>query len=379
MPSVDVLISSPVVETFRVSQVRGMFDLPPDSAVSQSWRFDFPIETEPWQIGLIVGPSGSGKSVVARHVFKSAYFHTGYKWPRNKSVVDGFPSHLSGEDVTAALSCVGFSSPPHWLKPFRHLSNGQQFRAELARLMLENRPTVVCDEFTSVVDRDAAKISSAAISKALRKRERPQFVALSCHYDVVEWLRPDWVLNMATREFARVRLRRRPKIELRVRACNATAWPVFRTHHYLSGRLAAQSTCFVATWNGTPVAFTSYLSQMHATVRNVKREHRTVVLPDFQGVGIGVALSDWLGAYVAARGWRFTSVTSHPAMIAHRMRSPNWVLRRRGRARPGGRLQTQNENAARMEAARAVHSRGRITASFTYVGKPLNTLAAFEL
>ena len=103
MPSVDVLISSPVVETFRVSQVRGMFDLPPDSAVSQSWRFDFPIETEPWQIGLIVGPSSSGKSVVARHVFKSAYFHTGYKWPRNKSVVDGFPSHLSGEDVTAAL------------------------------------------------------------------------------------------------------------------------------------------------------------------------------------------------------------------------------------------------------------------------------------
>jgi hypothetical protein len=44
----------------------------------------------------------------------------------------------------------------------------------------------------------------------------------------------------------------------------------------------------------------------------VWREHRTVVLPDFQGVGIGDALSEWLGAYLRSWGIRIRSLTSHP-------------------------------------------------------------------
>ena len=91
---------------------------------------------------------------------------------------------------------------------------------------------------------------------------------------------------------------------------------LFRGHHYLTGRVHRQARCWVATWNDVPVAFTSTMPLVGHT--GVWRKHRTVVLPDFQGVGIGNALSKWLGAHLKSWGLRFTSVTSHPAMIRHR-------------------------------------------------------------
>ena len=60
---------------------------------------------------------------------------------------------------------------------------------------------VAFDEFTSVVDRTVAKVCSAAIAKGIRQGHIPcRFVAVTCHYDVAEWLEPDWVLDMATGE-----------------------------------------------------------------------------------------------------------------------------------------------------------------------------------
>jgi hypothetical protein len=72
---------------------------------------DIPIEGTDWQLGLIVGPSGSGKTTIGKRLFPDAYFHTGYLWPEIRSVVDGFPDHPEGRDITQALSSVGFASP----------------------------------------------------------------------------------------------------------------------------------------------------------------------------------------------------------------------------------------------------------------------------
>jgi hypothetical protein len=62
-----------------------------------------------------------------------------------------------------------------------------------------DRPLLV-DEFSSVVDRQVAKIGAHAVQKWVRRNAR-QFVAVSCHYDIVDWLRPDWVLEPATMSF----------------------------------------------------------------------------------------------------------------------------------------------------------------------------------
>jgi GNAT superfamily N-acetyltransferase len=361
MPKDHLLIESPVEASFRVEQVRGMFDVPEQAAIRHEWDVDIPIEDFAWQVGLIVGPSGSGKTTIGRRLFPDALFHTGYAWPETGAVVDGFPAHLDGRDITQALSSVGFSSPPHWLKRYAHLSNGQKFRCELARLMLEDAELVLFDEFTSVVDRDAAKVSSAAVAKALRRRGKPRLIALSCHYDIIDWLDPDWVYNTADGNFARRLLRGRPPVELRIHKATPAAWTLFRGHHYLTARLHRAARCWVATWDGVPVAFTSCMPLVgHA---GVWREHRTVVLPDFQGVGIGNALSEWLGGYLKSWGIRFTSVTSHPAMIRHRNKSPLWRMKRFGH------LKAHKRKVLRQIGMLAdTSSTSRLTASFEYVG-----------
>jgi ABC-type ATPase involved in cell division/GNAT superfamily N-acetyltransferase len=366
VPRSHLLIESPVEASFRVAQIQGLFDVPEQAAIRHEWDVDIPVEGVEWQIGLVVGPSGSGKTTIGKRLFPDALFHTGYPWPETKAVVDGFPAHLEGREITQALSSVGFSSPPHWLKRYAHLSNGQKFRCELARLMLEDAEVVVFDEFTSVVDREAAKVSSAAIAKALRRRGKPKLVALSCHYDVVDWLDPDWTYNTADGSFARRCLRGRPPIELRVHKATPAAWALFKQHHYLTARLHRAARCWVATWGGVPVAFTSCMPLVGHS--GVWREHRTVVLPDFQGVGIGNALSEWLGAYLRSWGIRFTSVTSHPAMIRHRSKSPNWRMKRFGHLKAH-----ERKVHRRIGMLADTSSTARLTASFEYVGPPLGS------
>jgi GNAT superfamily N-acetyltransferase len=372
VPSADILIESPVESSFRVQQVRGMFDVPDADVVKHEWHVEMPCEEKPWKIGLIVGPSGSGKTTIGKRLFPDALFHEGYDWPETAALIDGFPKELGAADITKALSSVGFSSPPHWLKRFNHLSNGQKFRCELARVMLEEADTVIFDEWTSVVDRDAAQVASSAVAKALRKNNGPRLVALSCHFDVIDWLNPDWVYNVASGEYHWRSLQQRPAIELRIHKAGTDAWKIFQGHHYLTKSLHKAARCFVATWRDKPVAFTSFINFCHSKVSHTKREHRTVVLPDYQGVGIGNAVSEWLGAFVTASGYRFQSTTSHPAMIRHRHKSPLWVVKRIGHVAAPGRKPSRNHSA---RAIRAGASTSRVTAGCEYIGPALTDLA----
>src|SRR5205085_12464580 len=185
--------------------------------------------------------------------------------------------------VTGLLCSVGFSSPPAWLRPFHCLSTGQQFRTRLALLLAHHPTLVVFDEFTSVVDRTVARIGSAALAKTVRKRGQ-QFVAVTCHEDVEPWLNPDWVYRPAEQRFQWRSLQRRPPVELSVFRCRHEAWVAFAPHHYLSHSLARGAVCFLATWQGRPVAFSAWLPKLGRGPPG-RREHRTVTLPDYQGVG----------------------------------------------------------------------------------------------
>lgn len=358
---------TPVVRTGRALQLEGLFDVPPAERSALTWDVDLPVEADDWRIGLIVGASGSGKSTLAREAFPEAMID-GYEWPADRAVVDGFPSELGIKDVTAALSSVGFSSPPAWLRPFRCLSNGEQFRTTLARALCDPRPLVVVDEFTSVVDRTVAQVGSAAVAKAVRRTPGKKFVAVTCHDDVEAWLCPDWVVRMPTGEFARRSLRR-PPITLEVCRVGREAWDAFKHHHYLDTSLAVVAKCFVAFWDGRPVAFASCLH--HVGRHSFWREHRTVCLPDFQGVGIGNALSEFVAGVMKATGKRYGSTTSNPAMIRHRMRSPLWRCLRAPSltAREVGRRTSKSKQLGqrRLFKTRAFN---RLTAGFEYLGPP---------
>ena len=172
MPPSEIEVSCPIHRSFRTAQIAGMFDLPEQHEVTERFSYELPSMKEPWQIGLIVGPSGSGKSTVARTEFGDAIDHP-TAWPDDRAIIDCF-ADLTSRQATALLTAVGFSSPPSWIKPYSVLSRGEQFRCDLARAIAAaaNRDDrlVVFDEFTSVVDRDVARIASAAVSRQIRSR-----------------------------------------------------------------------------------------------------------------------------------------------------------------------------------------------------------------
>lgn len=367
MPRVDAVVSCPIQRTFRTDQCAGMFDLKIEDKASEIFGVEIPDENEDWQIGCIVGPSGSGKTSIARQAFGKRLF-TGCRWPRDKSVLDGFDKDLSIKEITHTLTSVGFASPPAWLKPYHVLSNGEKFRCDLARALLGGDKLVVYDEFTSVVDRTVGKIGSAAVSKSIRKgRIKQKFVAVTCHYDVVEWLEPDWVVDMASGRLARGRLRR-PQIRLTIAPVHRSFWALFRRHHYLNTALGATAQqCYVAFWEDRPIAFSCWFNSMTRSRRKGDmREHRTVVLPDFQGVGIGNRLSEFCASIFQGAGYRAFSTTSHPAVIHSRSKSPLWKRLRLSRVSRMGHNATfaRTSKTGRYEAISA----GRVTAGFLYIG-----------
>jgi len=140
MPTVDLYLQTPVVRTPRVLQLEGIFDLPPSRVSHGRWVARLPFEEKAWHIGLIVGPSGSGKSSIARQLWPAQMAYEP-AWPEDRAIIDAFPEQRSIKQIVALLCSVGFSSPPAWLRPYRVLSTGQQFRAKLARLLAEASPS----------------------------------------------------------------------------------------------------------------------------------------------------------------------------------------------------------------------------------------------
>lgn len=356
----SIIVSSPIVQSPRVLQLSGMFDVPPSERSELSWDVDLPLDEKPWNIGLIVGPSGAGKSTVARALFGDKLTER-FDWPTDKSVVDAFPKGMPVKTIVSYMTSVGFSSPPSWLRPFHALSNGEQFRVTIARALAETSELVVIDEFTSVVDRQVAQIASNSVQKTVR-REGRQFVAVTCHYDVIDWLQPDWVYQPHVNEFQWRSLQCRPQLKLEVYPIDRAAWRVFKHHHYMSADLSSAAQCFGGFINGECVAFTSYLHFPHPKRKNIKMGHRLVVLPDYQGLGIGGRLDDWLGLHLYKQGFEYRNVVAHPAMIAYYTKSPRWKLDRTGFGVAAGKH--ANKSIHKHNAAVTIR---RITSSFVYV------------
>lgn len=358
----EIELECPVQRTFRVAQIAGMFDVSVEEKSKQHFRFERPPLESPWNIGLIVGPSGSGKSTVAKELFPGKTY-TGGNWSKDRSVVDSF-GDFPIKTITKLLTTVGFSSPPGWIKPYSVLSNGEKFRCDLARALSGDDPessgeipVVVFDEFTSVVDRNVAKIASAAICKSIKSGAiQKKFVAVSCHYDITEWLEPDWVLDTSHGNVSRRSLRR-PEIHLRIVPCNRRAWSLFARHHYLSGSLAPGARCFLGLWEKEPVAFCAVLPLMGFTGR--RRISRVVVLPDYQGIGIGSAFLEGIGKIHHSQNLRLSITGSHPSILQHCSRSEKW---RTTNLMKTGAVRTKNGKPQYKSSS------GRCVVSFEYIG-----------
>ena len=174
--------------TYNVKYILDKFDMKDINKQTFEGIIDLDFD---WNVGLIVGNSGTGKSTIAKELFGDDYI-TNFDY-NNKSIVDNFDDNKI-DDIINMMTSVGLSSTTTWLKPYNVLSGGEKMRCDLAKSLLSSKELIVFDEFTSVVDRNIAKIGSFVVQKNVRKSNK-KFIAVGCHFDVEDWLMPDWVFN----------------------------------------------------------------------------------------------------------------------------------------------------------------------------------------
>lgn len=312
---------SEIIRTIRVQQLEAMFSVPAEQKLTVILDINIPIEERQWQIGLIVGPSGSGKSLTMKHTFGMP---TTYRWD-SRSVIDDFDTKYSMEEISRVCQSVGFNTIPAWLRPYSVLSNGEKFRVEIARRLLTSDNPILIDEFTSVVDRQIAQIASFAVAKFIRSQSEKQLVAASCHYDIIDWLQPDWMYEPASGSFSWRSLRPRPPIEVEVTRVKYEAWPIFAPFHYMSPDLSRAARCFGLYVNNQIASFCGVLYRPHPHVTDIMGFTRMVTLPDWQGLGLAIVLANTIGAAYKAIGKRLHSYPNHPAWIRSYQRCKEWM------------------------------------------------------
>lgn len=327
MPTLSVHNRVSDFNTYRAARVKSLFN------AESGCNFDLDIEADlsgDWNIGVIVGPSGSGKTSLGKVVFGEDLIHDYTKgWAPDRPIVDCIAPEGDFNEVTGSLAAVGLGTVPSWLRPFHVLSNGEQFRAGLARILCEKPQRIVIDEFTSVIDRQIAKVGSLAFAKSWR-RSNPtgKVVLLTPHYDVLDWIQPDWIIDTKTGHFERGCLRQSPEIHVEVLKTNASYWRFFKPHYYLDLAMPPAAEYFVGLVDGE---LACHLAVCPFFTANAYRATRLVTMPEWQGAGVGSRFLDWVCQYhldgKGRCGKRYPTLfhTSHPQLIGALRRSPRWI------------------------------------------------------
>jgi ABC-type Mn2+/Zn2+ transport system ATPase subunit len=294
MQNYSVILSSVVSESFRCSMAAQSVDFDPKSKSVHKFNVAADLDS-PWSVGLIVGASGSGKTTLAKKIFGDDCFD--FKIDETKPIIEQFPEELSYNECQSALMGVGLTQVPCWIRPVYTLSNGQKARA-IAALQMATNDSFVVDEWTSVVDRTVAKAMSNCLSKHARRINK-RICAVSCHYDVAEWLNPDWIIDCNKQTYTDRRLlwqnfKRSEQLEFTIREINSSSWRYFSKYHYLSDKVPGGKTVFFGLFcNDEQIGFQCFANYTpHRDKRTKMQMHsnRTVIHPDYVGLGLGIKL-----------------------------------------------------------------------------------------
>lgn len=187
------------------------------------------LELRPGSILLVTGPSGSGKTSILANIAEqvdSPLWVGDRQTTSPRPIVDGIAPGRPLATALEILTACGLGEPRLWIRRYADLSDGEKFRASLARaigwsITSRRGAPIICDEFTSLLHRRAAR----AIAHNLRKlvsRHRLIFIAAAAQDDVAEDLQPDETVRLGGPAPARlthrpsdkaVSLRRRATIE----------------------------------------------------------------------------------------------------------------------------------------------------------------------
>ena len=187
---------STIPTSFKWQYVKWKFDISWEK-LEDTFEWEIPIEWKERNIWVIVWPSWTWKSTIAKELFWDKFADLNY-W--NKAVIDEIDWNI--DEVIDLFNKVWFNTPKSRLKPYSVLSNWEKMRVDLVKSLVSKQDIIIFDEYTSVVDRVVAQVASYALQKTIRKQKK-KFIAISCHYDILERLEPDRIFDTKTFTFTK--------------------------------------------------------------------------------------------------------------------------------------------------------------------------------
>lgn len=124
----------------------------------------------------------------------------------------------------------------------------------------------------------------------------------------------------------------------------------------MSTEINNSAECYIGYLDDAPVCFFAVLHFPHAEVKNFKKGHRLVVLPDYQGLGIGHKFSTFIADMYKKRGFRFIITSSTKSLFHQRAKDDRWIITRKGRT---------GESAGMLKGTT---SERKMTYSYEYIG-----------
>jgi ABC-type dipeptide/oligopeptide/nickel transport system ATPase subunit len=303
-------------------------DIDIDEKSSHIKKISADVDTK-FNIGLIVGSSGSGKTTLARQIYDEKFYEK-ETLDLSKSIMDQFPKSMSYDDISKCLCSIGLTSVPCWIRPAYTLSNGQRFRAEVAIKCANSQDDqeIIIDEWTSVVDRTVAKVMSHSIQKFARKFNK-RIVLLSCHYDVIDWLLPDWIIDCNVDRFEdrrSLRQERAERINIEIKECDKATWKNYSKYHYLSANLPGGTIyCYAPYINNEQIGFMCFASYIPGHQTWV-HSNRIVLHPDYCGLGIAGKFVDECCEHMKSRGFRVMEKNSSVPRLKYLQKNDRWKL-----------------------------------------------------
>jgi len=352
---------------YYIKRAANSVDLDIQKKLTHEVSIDGNLESD-YNIGLIIGNSGSGKTTFAESIFKKEIFKSNVK--ADKSIIEQFNDDMEYNERAKALSSIGLNSIPCWIKPFGILSNGEKTRAEIA-LRLSKNDIIGIDEFTSVVDRDIAKIMSHSIQKFVRKNNK-RIICLSPHRDIVEWLNPDWIIDMNDQKFIDRRLlhknyQRKEQLKFDIREVGRETWKHFSKYHYLSDRLCGGKNylygLFLKDKQIGFVAFSNYVPHNQKLLHS----NRIVVLPEYTGFGLGLRMADLCSENLKTKGFEIWIKMSNISTVKSCLSSDKWKLKRISSNFEKGQIKSKMNKYGRRNFVK--------TYSFKFMGNSKRTVA----
>lgn len=129
----------------------------------------------------------------------------------------------------------------------------------------------------------------------------------------------------------------------------------------MNTEISDSSVCYGLYDAETIIGFMAVLHQPNARNKMIKRVSRLVILPDYQGIGLGTAFLNFVARFYKEQSYDFSIITSAKNMIMSLRKSKLWAMTQHSVVKPSPQKNALDYNRGSL--------RNNVkTASFFFIG-----------